>query len=184
MARTRPPSESLLFRWRDAFCSAEGPPALTRLVLWTLSKHMNADGSSSFPGQATIAAESGLALRSVKAHLEAAERLRWIERRPRRKGGRRMGTDYVPRFPLPDGAGRAPSKAGADGAAHDRDGAAGAADGAGGAPEYFKEYITEASAKHDEGSTPAAEEVRQRRALREKWLEDYERGEGRNGARG
>lgn len=98
-------SDLLLFRWRDAFCSKDGPPSTTRLVLWTLSKHMGMDGRDAFPNQETIAYESGLTLKAVKLHLKKAEAMGWISRSPRRRGGRaswRFGTDYVPRFPCPE----------------------------------------------------------------------------------
>jgi len=95
-----------LFRWRDAFCSKDGPPAITRLVLWTLSKHMDMYGADCFPSQETVAKESRLSLKAVKIHLRRAERDGWIERSPRRPRGKakasfRYGTDYLPRFPLP-----------------------------------------------------------------------------------
>jgi hypothetical protein len=91
-----------LFSWREAFSSDGGPPATTRLVLWCLSKHMEMDGSGAFPSQGLLARESGMGLRTVKIHLELAERLGWVERAPRRRGSRaswRYGTDYVPRIP-------------------------------------------------------------------------------------
>jgi hypothetical protein len=123
----RPLPNELLFRWRDSFCSGDGPPAVTRLVLWTLSKHMGMDGTDCFPKQETIALESGLGLRTVKEHLERAEQLGWISRRPRRRGDRRSwryGTDYVPRFPIPNGARTAPIPARLNGADHANIGAA------------------------------------------------------------
>lgn len=104
----------LLFQWRDAFCSQAGPPATTRLVLWTLSKYMGLDGTDAFPNQETIAHASGLGLRTVKEHLEYAEEAGWISRNPRRKGAKRssrFGTEYLPRFPCAElqGAPGAPS---------------------------------------------------------------------------
>lgn len=91
-----------LFKWRDAWCSVGGPPAITRLVLWTISKHMNMEGASAFPNQQTIARESGLGLRAVKRHLQKAEQLGWLTRAPRVRNGRaswRYGTDYRPAIP-------------------------------------------------------------------------------------
>src|SRR6185295_5204674 len=112
----RASSESLLFRWRNAFCSAAGPPPTTRHVLWGLSKHMALDGSDCFPGQELLAGETGLNLSTVKRNLEAAERMGWIGRQPRRRGCReswRYGTDYVPRFPIPIGGVEPPNIGGA-----------------------------------------------------------------------
>jgi hypothetical protein len=78
---------------------------MTRLVLWTLSKHMGMDGVGAFPNQETIARESGIGLRTVKEHLEYAVEAGWIERTPKRKGSKRsyrFGTEYLPRFPCTD----------------------------------------------------------------------------------
>jgi hypothetical protein len=94
--------DCLLFRWRDAYTSDSGPAPTTRLVLWTISKHMDLRGSNAFPGQETIARESGLSLKAVKNHLKIAEETGWIGRNPRIRQGRqsfRYGTDYIPRFP-------------------------------------------------------------------------------------
>src|SRR6185295_6257085 len=47
----------LLFAWQRALCDVvdksreTGLPAMTRLVMWTVSKHMNPDGSGAHPGQ-------------------------------------------------------------------------------------------------------------------------------------
>src|SRR5687767_13621608 len=93
---------ALLFRWRAAFCSPEGPTSTTRTVLLVVSNHMAPDGSSAWPGQELIADESGFCLRTVKYHLAAAEQLGWLKRSKRRRGGReswRHGTDYFPAFP-------------------------------------------------------------------------------------
>jgi hypothetical protein len=165
----------LLFRWRDAFSSTNGPPAVTRLVLWTLSKHMGMNGEDAFPSQETIAQESGLGLRAVKRHLRAAEVLGWIERMPRRRAGRaswRYGTDYVPCFRamVPNNqyirtlaAGTAPKSALVS---------EGSTISSSNSPtdlNAFKKGIT----------SSAAQEVRERRASREAWTTAYEAEEGR-----
>ena len=99
-----PARDVILFRWREAFCSSEGPPKpTTRLVLLILSLHMDMTGRDAFPSQQRIARMAGLSLRAAKLHLGIAERLGWIERAPRGRGAKqsyRFGTDYVPRFPL------------------------------------------------------------------------------------
>ena len=75
-----PNQSKWLFTWRDALCSAEGPPSTTRLVLLVLSTYMNADGSNCFPSTQTIAIASGLSEKSVITHLQVAAKLGWIRK--------------------------------------------------------------------------------------------------------
>lgn len=70
----------LLFRWRDAVVGPDGPPAVTRHVLLTLSLHMSQDGGSCWPSHATLASETGLSHPTIRAHLRAADAAGWIER--------------------------------------------------------------------------------------------------------
>ena len=78
----------LLFTWRWAVCSADGPPSTTRLVLCVLSNHMNPDGGGAFPSIATLAKETGLSERAVGTHLKIATRAGWIQRKLWRSAGK------------------------------------------------------------------------------------------------
>lgn len=72
--------EPLLLRWRDVVASAAGPPSTTRLVLLTLSLHMNKGGGDAFPSTRLLAERTGLSERAVCTHLEHAEAGGWIVR--------------------------------------------------------------------------------------------------------
>lgn len=79
-----------------------------RLVAFTLSFHMDSDGTHAYPGPALLARESGLSLRSVKAKLRDLERAGWIEcvKRGRSSANGRSANRY--RATLPTRAGDAP----------------------------------------------------------------------------
>lgn len=62
---------SPLFTWRSTICDSGLPPT-TRLVLLTLSLHMNERGGSCFPGTRLLADETGLARKTVMEHLRIA----------------------------------------------------------------------------------------------------------------
>ena len=87
---SEPPRTVDLFAWRNAIMSEHGPPnPLARLVLLTVSLHMQADGSGAWPAQTSISKRAKVGLRSVKRHLETAERLGWIERTQERIPGKK-----------------------------------------------------------------------------------------------
>ncbi len=65
--------------WRHAITQSD-LPANTRLVLLTLSCHMNEHGRGCFPSQEQLAAEAGLDRKTIRRHLERAEEAGWIRR--------------------------------------------------------------------------------------------------------
>jgi hypothetical protein len=71
-----------LYGWRDAIASPAGPPsASTRHVLLTLSLYMTRGSKGvAWPSQASLAARTGLSLRTVKAAIADAEKSGWIVR--------------------------------------------------------------------------------------------------------
>lgn len=79
-----------------------------RLVAFTLSFHMDADGSKAYPGPTLLSRESGLSLRSVKTKLGELERSGWLEcvERGRSTLGGRLANRY--RATVPTRAGDAP----------------------------------------------------------------------------
>jgi Helix-turn-helix domain len=79
-----------VYAWRNAIMSDNGPTnPLARLVLMAVSLHMKADGTGAWPAQKLLAVRACMGERSVRRHLEIAERLGWIERtRTRRDKGR------------------------------------------------------------------------------------------------
>jgi len=79
-----------LYRWRDAILSEGGPAnPLARLTLLAVAQHMKADGTGAWPSQKAIAKRTCAGERSVRRHLEIAERHGWITReRVRRANGR------------------------------------------------------------------------------------------------
>ena len=67
------------WQWRELFASKHGPAdSGTRLVLFVLALHMNQEGGNAFPSQETIAKRSGLSVRSVRRHLDAAAKADWL----------------------------------------------------------------------------------------------------------
>jgi len=92
-ARTRRrdvPQPVDVYAWRNAILSEDGPASpVARVALMALSLHMKADGTGAWPSQALVAARAGISERSVRRHLERAERDGWLERsRVRRAKGR------------------------------------------------------------------------------------------------
>lgn len=76
-------------RWRNAVLSKDGPrDPSTRLMLMTLSMHMDPDGTNAWPSQKTLATRTGLTRRTVQRHLRLAEHDGWIARGRGPKHGR------------------------------------------------------------------------------------------------
>lgn len=73
-----PVPRSSLFVWRRALASEHGPKSTTRLVLLTLSLHMNQEGGSCWPSTSTLATETGLSERAVCTHLDIAASSGWL----------------------------------------------------------------------------------------------------------
>jgi hypothetical protein len=69
-----------LFKWREAITSKYGPEPLTRLILLTLSLHMNQSGGSCFPSIKTLMQETGLGNKAVIRHIRLAEKTGWIRK--------------------------------------------------------------------------------------------------------
>ena len=66
------------FSWRSAILKSSIPPT-TKLVLLTLSCHMNDAGESCFPSINLLCAETGLSNRAVVTHLHNSAELGWIK---------------------------------------------------------------------------------------------------------
>lgn len=80
------------WRWLQAVASHIGPAdPTTRLVLMTLSLHMDQTGDNAWPSQKTLARRSGLNERSVRKHLDRAWKDGWLKvyaKKPNGKGWR------------------------------------------------------------------------------------------------
>lgn len=100
-----PARSKFLFEWRNAFCAVSdtsremGLPALTRLILWTVSRLMNVDGTGARQGQARIAREAGVSLPAAKFHLRLAESRGWLKRELNVKSLHGIGFSYVAAIP-------------------------------------------------------------------------------------
>jgi len=92
-----------VFRWRDAIASELGPTrACERLLLLTISLHMNKDGIRAWPSQETLSIRTALSLRTVKRRLKSLVEQGWIARQiVRRRGQAWRGTEYA--AVVPDG---------------------------------------------------------------------------------
>ncbi len=67
------------FTWRTAITESDLKP-YTRLVLLTLSLHMNEAGEGAFPSQELLAKETGMSERRVRDHLRNAIEAGWLSR--------------------------------------------------------------------------------------------------------
>ena len=92
---------SYRLQWRIAFSGKDGPAGTTRLVLHTLSLHMDEFGGSCFPSHRTIALESGIGRNTVSDHLNKAVAAGWLVMSPRLDGAGQAwrGFDYEARIP-------------------------------------------------------------------------------------
>lgn len=71
-----------LFTWRSAITDSDLKP-VTRHVALTLSLHMNERGGSCWPSMPTLAAETGLAVDTVRTHMKALTQRGWLKRTDR-----------------------------------------------------------------------------------------------------
>ena len=98
------------FEWQRAFRAVRdtsretGLPALTRLVMWEVSGHMNGDGTSARPGQERIAKAAGLSLPAAKFHLQLAVERGWLKRARTYSSRFGLGYEYLPTIPGVEGA--------------------------------------------------------------------------------
>ena len=97
---TDAPESFGLYDWRNAVASPVGPSnPSTRLVLLTLSLYMDPRGFA-WPSQTTLAARSGLSLRTVKGSVDDAEKAKWIVRSWQARNGQGWRlTRYQGTFP-------------------------------------------------------------------------------------
>lgn len=89
------------WNWRELVASElSGLPPTTRLVLLTISLHMNENGANCWPSQASIVKRTGLSERAVREHLDIAERYQWIRVEQRRRPGKAwFNHQYYPIVP-------------------------------------------------------------------------------------
>ncbi len=85
--------------WRKAVTKS-GLSSTTRLVLLTLSTHMNDQGESCYPSLVTQAEETGLSKQSVITHLAIAENAGWLTTKRHGYGDQRYNrNEYFARLP-------------------------------------------------------------------------------------
>ena len=71
------PSRPFRYEWEEQVLGSDLPPT-TRLVLVTLGTYMDKHGTGAFPSQQTLAERSHLGVRTVRKHLELAQRKGWL----------------------------------------------------------------------------------------------------------
>jgi hypothetical protein len=109
-AEAEAPRKHFIFEWRNGFCAVlnrsreSGLPAMTRLVLWTVSRLMNKDGTGAYQGQGRIAKEAGLSLPAVKFHLQLAVKRGWLSRERTHESRFGLSYQYVATLPRNEGA--------------------------------------------------------------------------------
>lgn len=92
---------SPLFTWRSILAGSRTLPANARLVGLVLSLHMNETGGSCHPGTTRLAQETGLSLRSVKAHLKILQEQGYlvVVERGGLRGEHKRANGYMPAVP-------------------------------------------------------------------------------------
>ena len=112
--KEKPKRLPAVIEWRNAFCAvrdtsrATGLPSTTRLVLWTISRFMDGDGTGAHPGLERIAKDAGLSLPAVKLHIEIAAERGWLRRKRNHKTRYGIGYEYI--AAIPEGATSLPGK--------------------------------------------------------------------------
>lgn len=187
-----------LFAWRHALASVEGPAvAVDRHVALTLALYMDRNGHSAWPSQDTLATRTGLTDRTVGRALERLCAEQWLDRQARQspKGNRhkRYGYEYSARLPklLADAfmkgerrslfTGKDPAQLNTE----PDDKRIPNAVRTNTSSELLKGLATRKGRKGDRPErleTPAAEEVRERRAARDEFVTGYEAEERRQSA--
>lgn len=190
---------SFLVAWRHAVASAEGPSeAIDRHVALTLGLSFNSEGLSAWPSQKTLAIRTGLTERTVGRALTRLCRAHWLHRiarkpprQPDGKPHKRWGYEYRAKLPkvLSDWYANGERRSvftGASTSARNTESDAitipnavrtnTALERSRSLPIGRKELPTEGM------STIAAEEVRQRRAAREAWSNEYAAAEAQEAA--
>lgn len=88
--------------WRHAVARSD-LKATTKLVLLTISLHMNELGENAFASQETIATEASLSRKAVVEHIGIAVKKGWLVARKHGFAGRRWNhNEYRPRWPERD----------------------------------------------------------------------------------
>jgi DNA-binding transcriptional MocR family regulator len=89
------------WEWQALFASEYGPKqAATRHVLHVLVMHLFKESRSVFPSQRRIAQMTGLEVKSVRRHLEAAKKAGWLKRRENKRRGKvGIWYEYFPAIP-------------------------------------------------------------------------------------
>lgn len=98
--------------WRQAVTSPNCDlPGITRLVLLVLATYAEPQGLTCFPSEVTLAGRTGLSERSVRNHLNLAERGAWITRQRIPRAGRAwFYTEYTLQLPAAQAAGHTGSR--------------------------------------------------------------------------
>lgn len=89
------------WNWRELLASEDSHlPPTTRLVLLTLSLHMNVHGANAWPSQELLAKRTGLSERAIREHLAIAQKQDWIQITQRRRPGQAwFSHQYFPMIP-------------------------------------------------------------------------------------
>lgn len=102
------------YTWRAGILTSD-LASTTRLVLLTLSCHVNDAGESAFPSTKLLASESGLSERAVVSHLAIAKEKGWLRVQRHGFGGQRWARhEYYPSFPKGAECGSAASEEGTE----------------------------------------------------------------------
>ncbi len=68
------------FKWRQAFIADDRLSATTRLVMHAIHVYMDDKSLEAFPSRSRLARDTGLSVKSVSKHTEAATKLGWLKK--------------------------------------------------------------------------------------------------------
>ena len=68
------------FAWRKTFTADDRLSSTTRLVMHAIHRYMDVKTLEAYPSRSTLAEDTGLSIKSISKHTEAAEKLGWLKK--------------------------------------------------------------------------------------------------------
>ncbi|MDA9155493.1 helix-turn-helix domain-containing protein [Methylophilaceae bacterium] len=68
------------FVWRKTFTADDRLSSTTRLVMHAIHRYMDVKTLEAYPSRSTLAEDTGLSIKSISKHTEAAEKLGWLKK--------------------------------------------------------------------------------------------------------
>ena len=88
------------FKWRQAFTDDDRLSSTTRLVLHAIHRYMNNSALECYPSRSALAKDTGLSVKTVSNHTEAATKLGWLKKiKAKQPGNQFLNNIYKGIFP-------------------------------------------------------------------------------------